>query len=118
MGFRVDLSEDNEPTEELGERPGPEDAATPATHSEPDDALPGLPLEFTDFTSPLTLLEAELSSKSPGDPVFSWVLKTWDEGAHEEAFGDNPPLSGPSFFMSSNDCESAEKVGMSKGIHI
>lgn len=72
LGFSVDLSEDNEPTEELGERPGPEGAAKPPTRSEPDDAeLPGLPREFTDFVSSLTLPEAEVSITSLGDPVFS-----------------------------------------------
>lgn len=75
LGFRVDFSEDNEPTEELGDRPGPEDAVTPLTQSEPVDVeLAVLPREFKAFVSPLPLPDDEPSVKSPGKPVFSEVF--------------------------------------------
>lgn len=79
LGFRVDFSEDSEPTDELGDKPGPEDAAVPPTESNPY----GVPREFTDFVSPLTLPDAEPSIKSPRDPrKISWVVDVvWIEGA-------------------------------------
>lgn len=67
LGFRVDFSEDSEQTDELGDKPGTEDAAMPPTKSDPD----GIPREFTDFVSPLALPDAEPSIKSPCDPIFS-----------------------------------------------
>lgn len=67
LGFRVDFSEDSEPTDELGDKPGPEDAAGTPTESD----TYGVPREFTDVVSPLTLPVAEPSIRSPCDPIFS-----------------------------------------------
>jgi len=87
-GFRVDFSEDREPTEELGDRPGPE----------VDVQLPSLPRAITDFVSPT-------------DTISSGVFnKIWLEGAQEAPLEDNPPSSEPSFLNSSDDCKSARKI--------
>ena len=67
LGFRVDFSEDSEPTDELGDKPRAEDAGMLPTKSDPDC----VPREFTDFVSPLALPDAEPSTKSPCDPIFS-----------------------------------------------
>jgi len=67
LGFKDDFSEDNEPTDELGDKPGPEDPATPLTESDPDEA----PCESIYFVAPLALRYAKSSVESPGDPVFS-----------------------------------------------
>lgn len=76
LGFRVDFSDDNEPTDELGDKRGPEDAATPPIESDPRD----VPRKFTNFVSTLPLPDAEPSINSPGDPVFWWDFDIiWDE---------------------------------------
>lgn len=64
LGFKDGFSEDSEPTDELGDKPGPEDAATSLTESDPDDAP--TPHEFIYSLPPLALPYA----KSPGDPIF------------------------------------------------
>lgn len=72
LGFRVDFSEDSEPSEELGDRLGPEYVATPATQSEPDDILvSNLPREFKGFVSQFALPVSEPLVNSPSDPVLS-----------------------------------------------
>ena len=38
FGFNVNFSEDNEPTDELGDNPGPPEAEAPPPHSDVDDA--------------------------------------------------------------------------------
>lgn len=104
LGFRVDFSEDSEPIEELGDRLGPENVATPARRSEPDDVqLSNLPREFKD---PGSLVN------SPSDPVFPSVFdKIWVDGALEVALvEDNATLSEPSFFKLSTDCKSAIRI--------
>lgn len=46
-GFNVDFSEDNDPIDELGDKPRPFKAEGAPTHSEVDDVeLPGRPREF------------------------------------------------------------------------
>jgi hypothetical protein len=67
LGFKDDFSEDNEPTDELGDKPGPEDAATPLTGSDPYDA----PREFIYFVLSLGLPRAKSSIESLGDSIFS-----------------------------------------------
>lgn len=77
LGFKEYFSEDSEPTDELGDKPGPEDdAATPLTESDPDDAP--TPCEFIYSVPSLALPYA----KPPGDPIFSWdLVNIWDDGA-------------------------------------
>lgn len=71
LGLRVDFSEDSEPTEEVGDSPGPEDAVTPLAESEPVDVeLTVLPWISEEFVSPLPFPDDEPSIKSPGKPVF------------------------------------------------
>jgi hypothetical protein len=67
LGFKDDFSEDSEPTDELGDKPGPEDPATPLTESDPDDA----PCESIYFVAPLAWRYAKSSVEPPGDLVFS-----------------------------------------------
>lgn len=113
MGFRVDFSEDSEPSEELGDRLGPEYVATPATRSEPDDIrVSNLPREFTDFVSQLALPDSEPPVNSPCDPVFSSIFdEIWVDETKEGALaGDNPPLSEPSFFKLTAGCKSALRI--------
>ena len=81
MGFSV-FSEDNEPTDEFGDKRGPLDAETAPTQSEFDDVeLPGRPREFTDCVSPVTLLEAGPSESSPEELVFSATFDKELDGA-------------------------------------
>lgn len=78
LGFKDNFSEDNEPTDELGDKPEPRDAATPLTESDPYDA----PREFKYFVSPLAFPYAKPSAESLGVPIFSWdFANIWDDGA-------------------------------------
>lgn len=81
-GFRVDFSEDNEPTDELGDKPGPLETETVPTQSEFEDAeLTGGPWEFIGWTSPTPLADG-VTSKGSAELVFSQVFEeTLDEEA-------------------------------------
>jgi hypothetical protein len=112
-GFNVDFSEDNEPIDELGDKPGPLEAGKAPARSEFDDAeLPGRPREFTGCISTAPLADATPSNSWPGELVFLLFFeKTWDEGVYAVVLEDSLPLSD-SFFLSSNDLESTEKNRM------
>ena len=72
-GFSVDFSEDNEPTDELGDKTGAVEAGAAPTQSEVDDVeLLGRRREFTDCVSPWVLPDTGGPSvTSAGEPVFS-----------------------------------------------
>lgn len=109
-GFNVDRSEDKEPTDELGDKPGPLEAEAETAHSELDDTeLPGLPWEFIDCGSLGALLGAGTSGCSQGELVFSLLFDGAQDGAYEEAFADSPTPSEPSM-LPSNESESTRNI--------
>lgn len=78
LGFSVDFSEDNEPTDELGDNPGPPEAEATAPHSEVDDAeLLGRTRELADCAVPCDFKDLDTSDGSVEELIFSWAL---DEG--------------------------------------
>lgn len=105
-GFSVDFSEDNEPIDELGDKPKPPDAETVPTQSEFDDVeLSGCPREFAECISPTALLEAGPSESLLEELGFSLTLDKALVG-----FADRLALSDPSNLSFNNNPESSIKI--------
>ena len=108
-GFKVDFSEENEPIDELGDKPGQLEVGATAPNSEVDDAeLPGHPGDVADCDAPCVFTGAASAESSLGKLIFSRHLDDpRDVRSYEVAFGDNFRILGPSFFALRDDCKSA-----------
>lgn len=96
-GFRVDFSEEKEPTDELGDNPGRLEDETAA--------LPTLS-EVNEVVVPFNLPEDASTDNSIGEHGFEEVR---EGGSYDVALGDNPTRSGPSAFVSRVDFVSASR---------
>lgn len=99
LGFNVDFSEDNDPTEELGDRPAPPETEPAPTQSEVDDAeLPGRREGFAASLAEDNLPDIAESKDSSAGHLFPG---TEDEGSYVVA-----PRGGP--FTCTDGCTSAK----------